>query len=469
MPRTVFLTVLALLCALVVVFNLPITTAAAESPARELAQAESEKPTAVVQGNVVNVRSGPGVTYGIIGRVRSGQKLLITGKNNNASWWRVCCVDTREGWISGSLVKAGGDLSQISVVAAPPPPAPAPRAAAAPAPNTRAAGFFGYGIQVDPSADKGFLVGAIQGMQFNWMKFQLPWKDLEGQPGQVDWGGTDSLVDAMHNNGINVLASIVKAPNWARAGNSDLSVEGPPADPGTYANFVRGFAARYCGRVQAVEVWNEQNLHREWGNEPIDPARYVRLLAAAYGAIKSACPSMIVVSGALTPTGAKPPLGMDDIQYLQAMYRAGLRRYSDAVGAHPSGYNCPADADWRTVTDGSAVFRGPYDNRHHSWCFRGTMEGYRNVMVANGDSGKRIWPTEFGWAVSGNPFPGYEYALDNTAGEQAEWAVRAYQLGRSWGWVGPMFLWNLNFENGEQSAFRIWGTPTYQALSGMGK
>jgi hypothetical protein len=97
------------------------------------------------------------------------------------------------------------------------------------------------------------------------------------------------------------------------------------------------------------------------------------------------------------------------------------------------------------------------------------MEGYRNVMVANGDSGKRIWPTEFGWAVSGNPHPGYEYALDNTTTEQAEWAVRAYQLGRGWGWVGPMFLWNLNFENGEQSAFRIWGTPTYQALSGMGK
>ena len=36
---------------------------------------------------------------------------------------------------------------------------------------------------------------------------------------------------------------------------------------------------------------------------PIDPAAYMNLLKAAYPAIKQACPSMIVVSGALTPTG----------------------------------------------------------------------------------------------------------------------------------------------------------------------
>ena len=24
---------------------------------------------------------------------------------------------------------------------------------------------------------------------------------------------------------------------------------------------------------------------------------------------------------------------------------------SDAIGAHPSGFNCPADADWRTVSN----------------------------------------------------------------------------------------------------------------------
>ena len=73
------------------------------------------------------------------------------------------------------------------------------------------------------------------------------------------------------------------------------------------------------------------------------------------------------------------------------------------------------------------------------------MEGYRNVMVANGDSSKTIWPTEFGWAVSGSPRPGYEYARDNTLEEQAQWTVQAYQMAKGWGWVGAMFLWNLDY------------------------
>ena len=43
------------------------------------------------------------------------------------------------------------------------------------------------------------------------------------------------------------------------------------------------------------------------------------------------------------------------------------------------------------------------------------------------------------------PATGYEYAADNTEAEQAEFIATAYKLGRQWGWVGTMFLWNLNF------------------------
>ena len=30
------------------------------------------------------------------------------------------------------------------------------------------------------------------------------------------------------------------------------------------------------------------------------------------------------------------------------------------------------------------------DTPHHSWSFRSTMEGYRNIMVVYGDANKRI-------------------------------------------------------------------------------
>ncbi|RME99741.1 MAG: hypothetical protein D6768_14380 [Chloroflexi bacterium] len=318
-------------------------------------------------------------------------------------------------------------------------------------------------------------MGHMRNLGLNWVKFQMAWKDVESQPNDFSWAMWDHLVNAYSANGINILLSIPKAPDWARPFDDDKSAEGPPQDPAEYAEFVALVADRYRGRVQAVEIWNEQNLWYEAGGAGrINPAAYVNLLQQSYRAIKATNPDMIVVSGALTPAGNVGDLAMDDVQYLQEMYNAGAKGYFDALGAHPSGYNCPALSDWRTVNDATATnFRGPFENRHHSWCFRGTMESYREVMTANGDAGKPIMPTEFGWAVSGKPFPGYEYARDNTPEEQARWIVEAYDLAKKWGWVGPMFLWNLDYgvtaANTELAAFGIINTPAYDALAGIPK
>lgn len=121
---------------------------------------------------------------------------------------------------------------------------------------------------------------------------------------------------------------------------------------------------------------------------------------------------MIVVSGAPTPTGAQPPAAIPDFAYLEQMYQAGLRNYSDAIGVHPSGYGNPPDA---RVQDAQAGAYGrPSHFDHASFYFRNVMEQYRNIMVKYGDSRKRLWPTEFGWASSSNPVAGYEYAAYNS-------------------------------------------------------
>jgi tetratricopeptide (TPR) repeat protein len=341
---------------------------------------------------------------------------------------------------------------------------------------------FDYGIQAHfVDQDHKPIINAIEDLGFHWVKQQIRWADLEPSKGKIKWGEMDRLVNSCSTADIKILFSVVAAPQWARPGSTDLSAEGPPDDSQDLADFVGALAERYKGRVQAYEIWNEQNLHSEWGNESLDASRYVQLLAAAYKAIKTKDPGAIVVSGALAPCGDNPPLAIDDLVYLEQMYQAGLKNYCDAVGVHPSGYNVPPDADWQTWSDPSATFRGPADNHHHSWAFRGTMEGSRNVMIVYGDSGKRLWPTEFGWASIENmapePAPGYEYARDNTEVEQAQFLVRAYQMGKNWGWVGVMFLGNLNYAPvagalDRKAAFGIlypdWSPrPAYAALRDM--
>ena len=338
---------------------------------------------------------------------------------------------------------------------------------------------FGYGIQAHLwDGDLEPAVSAVLNLGFNWVKQQVEWRVMEPENGNYQWGNTDRIVNGLTAHGLKPMFSVVKSPQWARPSTTDFNVEGPPADPQEFAEFLGAMAARYKGRVKAYEVWNEQNLHYEWGNEPLDPARYVTLLKLAYAAIKTADPEAVVISGALTPTGAPPPWAIDDYQYLEGMYQNGLKEACDAIGAHPSGYNMPPDADWQTWTQPGLVFQGPVNNRHHSWSFKATMEGYRNIMLKYDDGGKTIWPTEFGWASSAQPSANYEYAADNSLEQQAAYTVKAYQMGKAWGWVGVMFLWNLNFKvvapGSEQAQWGIvdqfWNPlPVYNALAAMPK
>ncbi|MHB9032839.1 MAG: glycosyl hydrolase family 18 protein [Anaerolineae bacterium] len=362
---------------------------------------------------------------------------------------------------------------------------PEPQPTAAPAdsaPAPTGSGGFGYGIQADfmSDGDHNRLFGAVQDLGLSWVKQQIEWFRYNPAPGVYDWGSIDRLVDGASARGIRVMLSVVKAPQWARpAGDTD---QGPPADPATYATFLREMAARYKGRVQAYEIWNEQNLYYEWGGRggKLSAAKYIALLKAAYNAIKSVDPNAVVVSGALTPTGVTDyDVSVDDRLYLEQMYQAGLASYCDAVGIHPSGYNNPPDADWNTWSDPSAPsFKG-----HPSFFFKSMMESYRNIMVKYGDGWKKLWVTEFGWAsVDGlgvGAAPGYDYANNNTEAEQAQWITRAYSMGRNWGWVGTMFLWNLNFAPvsgaaDEKAAFGIvrqdWSArASYNAIKSMAK
>ncbi len=138
------------------------------------------------------------------------------------------------------------------------------------------------------------------------------------------------------------MLSVVTAPDWAREpGNQRLDEVGPPADPQTYANFLITMLYRYPGQIHAIEVWNEMNIDREWASiYGLNAQNYVNLLRAAYTAIKSVDPGIIVISGALSPTGVNDGVGAyDDFVYMDMLIQAGLLDTIDCVGAHHNGYN----------------------------------------------------------------------------------------------------------------------------------
>ena len=156
----------------------------------------------------------------------------------------------------------------------------------------------------------GQVMSMIQGMGFNWVKQQVEWKIFEGSEGQYGFGDLDGIINSANASGINVS---VQRGQCTRVGRASLdSMEELAVRPRIRRRLqtsLGALAGNYCGSaLKAIEVWNEQNLHYEWGNKPLNPAEYVALLAPSYAAIKGACPSMYVISGALTPAGNNAPV-----------------------------------------------------------------------------------------------------------------------------------------------------------------
>lgn len=311
---------------------------------------------------------------------------------------------------------------------------------------------FGFGMQINPGNNPGTGLDLVQQAGFDWIKVQVRWADLEPTPGSFNASAFDFVADQAAARGLNLLMNVTAAPAWARPPNADLTVNGPPANPQTFANFLSRLTAHYKGKVQAIEVWNEQNLSREWGGlgHKLSASQYLGLLSSAYQAIKAVDPSVTVISGGLTPTGVDDgDIAIDDFIYLQQMYDAGLKNNSDAVGEHPSGYNNPPDDDPMHNSTTTTSFKG-----HHSFYFS-SFRQYRDIMVTNGDSDKKLWFTEVGWASSQNPFPEFAYAKDTTDQQQARYLARAFEIGKSAGYVSAMFVFNLNYAATSDQADRF--------------
>lgn len=342
-----------------------------------------------------------------------------------------------------------------------------PTLAATPAPVTTSvypacdyppfpASGFGYGVQshVFVGDNAYWLTMVRDKLHLQWVKMQVRWADLEQTPGQIYWDVLDGAVREACANGLRVMLSVVDAPEWTHA-NPLPAPEGqaaPPDDYQQYANFLAALIDRYAGRVQAIEVWNEANLEREWNTASgVNAQEYVKMLGVAYNTIKAKDPAIIVISGAPAPTGANiasdtgRPLVVDDATFLTQFVQAGGLNYADCIGTHSNGTNLPPDVDAYNPP-GSAdgkTFRGPWDGPHYSYSLRSQVETYAKIL--NGQ--KQQCVTEFGYAsaINGQYRPGFEFAADVSEQQQAEYLVAAYNWMRQSGQVQMAFLFNLDY------------------------
>jgi polysaccharide biosynthesis protein PslG len=247
-----------------------------------------------------------------------------------------------------------------------------------------------------------------------WLRVDINWAQIQqGGASSYNWTNIDAVVNGARSRGMNILGTIVYTPSWAGATPTTA-----PA-PATYAAFAKTAAAHYSALgVNAFEIWNEPNISASWTSP--SPAAYTAILKAAYPAIKSADPGATVITAGLSPS---PTDGTNysPVDFLSGIYAAGGQGSFDAVGAHP--YCSP---DYPGDTDSWSAWYQMY----------GTPTSMRSLMIAHGDSAKKIWATEYGAPTAGPAGPGIV-----TQAVQAAMVTRAYQVWSTYSWGGPLFMY----------------------------
>ncbi len=116
------------------------TSAIAATPAVAAALTDTATPPAAqltITGDLVNVRSGPGTDFDLVGTATAGESFAIVARSAAGDWWEVCCFGGQNGWVFGELATAA-NADAVPIAADQPAPPVAVAAVATVAPATDA-------------------------------------------------------------------------------------------------------------------------------------------------------------------------------------------------------------------------------------------------------------------------------------------------------------------------------------------
>jgi polysaccharide biosynthesis protein PslG len=268
-----------------------------------------------------------------------------------------------------------------------------------------------------------------------WIKQEFPWQEIEFKKGyfyddkwqKSSWEKFDRIVDLAEKHGLTVVARVDHAPEWAKAKPGG---DAPLKSNEDLADVINALLDHYEGRIKYVQVWNEPNLAAEWvPGKAVDPEGYAEMLKEVYSAVKAEHPDAVLLSAPLAITLEGPELrgNMNELDYWQGLYDAGVKGSFDIASANAYGLDQPPDDP---PSPDTLNFR--------------RVELLREIMVDNDDGDTPIWFNEYAWNASPETLSEEQknYWRHVTPEQQAEWTVQGVDYARkNWPWAGVLFIW----------------------------
>jgi hypothetical protein len=295
----------------------------------------------------------------------------------------------------------------------------------------------GYGVTIDltqyHAEELAGVLTSIRQRGLRWIRQPVRWSELEPAPGEFEWQQLDRIFDAVvrenaaaelatgHVQPLRIIIVLHATPRWARP--SHQSSTAPPVRLSNFGRFARAFATRYGDQLDHYQIWHEPNLSTSWGNTFVDPESYARLLREAALNIRAADPQAVILTAALAPTLENGPLNLNELDYLDGLYRAGASRWFDIVAGQPYGFDSE-----------------PTDPAQPDTLNFSRLELLRQVMLGHGDADTPVWATAFGWNALPPTWTGpkspWKHAEPEVQARRTAGAVE--RARRDWPWLGPL-------------------------------
>ena len=232
------------------------------------------------------------------------------------------------------------------------------------------------------------ITAGAKAVKVNHVVISLPWSSIQTARTTWSWTAADRAVNTALNAGLGVTI-ILDGPRPSWSLDPISSVE--------FAAYANAVALRYR-RVTEFQVWTYPNINDYWPEAP-DAGEYVEVLKATYLALKKVNPATKVIFGSLQPaatarvrttvartrrgratrgsTSQVSPSELSPSQFLSGCYTVGAKPYFDILAY--TTHSLPAAQALNPPAPSGDMIKQSDD--------------LREVMVRNGDGGKKVYWT----------------------------------------------------------------------------
>ena len=230
-----------------------------------------------------------------------------------------------------------------------------------------------------------------------WDRELFQWDTIEPKPRQLDWSGTDRIVELARACDMQLLPVLDHCATWARHDILEKPEDKVIQVPNSihWGNYVRAAVGRYKGEVRFWEIWNRPD---DPGHFAGSPAEYVRVLKTAYAEARAADSDCVVLMGAVA-----------DAAWLAKALASGAAKNCDVIGLaltpskpkppdailierKPDKGNEDAPPDGEKTRTLSLAAERPFSEARELMAVRDQLERFKSVLE-NHKIKKPVWIT----------------------------------------------------------------------------